>query len=950
MGNRGDPSKLLFMRTWRLLLCLLFFYTAPTNSQGQESFCSSSDLDALRGFSKGLNSNIKDWGLNSSAAVTVDCCTWTGVSCDDSSTGFSGGRRVIGLDLQSMKLKGSISDSLAGLDHLKWLNLSFNYLRGTVPIQLFQLPQLERLDLSSNELSGPTPMNISLPSIHAFNISYNSFNGTHPVLTGSTDLLMFDVSFNMFVGRIDTSICNSPTKIQVLRFSMNMFSGDFPVGFGNCGSLEELAVDLNGISGNLPDDLFKLSSLKLLYLQENQLSGRMSTRFSNLSNLSQLDISFNSFSGNIPNIFGSLKKLKYFSAQSNSFRGSLPSSLSNLASLRVLYLRNNSLSSEISLNCSAMTHLSSLDLGTNFFTGTIDNLSNCLELRSLNLARNNLRGEIPPSFKNLDSLSYISLSNNSFSNLSSALRVLQDCPSLTSLVLTRNFLDGDQTAQMIGIHGFRNIEVLVIANCRLSGSIPQWLINCTKLKVLDLSWNQLDGAIPSWIGSFERLFYLDLSNNSLTGEIPISFSTMKGLVTRNTTQPPSENEDFPFFIKRNNSGKGFGNLKNLHVLDLSWNRVSVQTVAQRTKNKGAVIGISLSIGLGTAFILVFIYLFVARANARRQEHATKSVSDSNGNFELAPSTLVFLFQNTENKELTINDILKATNNFDQANIIGCGGFGLVYKAILPDGAKLAIKRLSGDYGQMEREFKAEVETLSRAQHANLVLLQGYCRIASDRLLIYTFMENGSLDYWLHEKADGRTTLNWERRLNIAQGAAKGLAYLHLSCQPHILHRDIKSSNILLNENFEAHLADFGLARLILPYDTHVTTDLVGTLGYIPPEYGHSSVATFRGDVYSFGVVLLELLTGKRPVDMCKPKGGRELISWVLQMKKENRVAEVFDPLIYEKKHANQLMQMLEIACICLSDNPKMRPLTHQLVTWLDNISLGSKSHHKMRNK
>nr|CAD1843712.1 unnamed protein product [Ananas comosus var. bracteatus] len=1053
MGNRGDPSKLLFMRTWRLVLCLLFFYTAPTNSQGQESFCSSSDLDALRGFSKGLNSNIKDWGLNSSAAATVDCCTWTGVSCDDSSTGFSGGRRVIGLDLQSRKLKGSISDSLAGLDHLKWLNLSFNYLRGTVPIQLFHLPQLERLDLSSNELSGPTPMNISLPSIRAFNISYNSFNGTHPVLTGSTGLLVFDVSFNLFVGRIDTSICNSPTKIQVLRFSMNMFSGDFPVGFGNCGSLEELAVDLNGISGNLPDDLFKLSSLKLLYLQENQLSGRMSTRFSNLSNLSQLDISFNSFSGNIPNIFGSLKKLEYFSAQSNSFRGSLPSSLSNLASLRVLYLRNNSLSGEISLNCSAMTHLSSLDLGTNFFTGTIDNLSNCLELRSLNLARNNLRGEIPPSFKNLDSLSYISLSNNSFSNLSSALRVLQDCPSLTSLVLTRNFLDGDQTAQMIGIHGFRNTEVLVIANCHLSGSIPQWLINCTKLKVLDLSWNQLDGAIPSWIGSFERLFYLDLSNNSLTGEIPISFSTMKGLVTRNTTQPPSENEDFPFFIKRNNSGRGlqynqfssfppsmilchnmligpispgFGNLKNLHVLDLSWNRfsgiipeelsgmsgletldlshnilsgsipssltklnflssfsvaynnlsgpiptggqfstfsysdfegnarlcdfhfascpsrVSVQTVAQRTKNKGAVIGISLSIGLGTAFILVFIYLFVARANARRQEHATKSVSDSNGNFELAPSTLVFLFQNTENKELTINDILKATNNFDQANIIGCGGFGLVYKAILPDGTKLAIKRLSGDYGQMEREFKAEVETLSRAQHTNLVLLQGYCRIASDRLLIYTFMENGSLDYWLHEKPDGRTTLNWERRLNIAQGAAKGLAYLHLSCQPHILHRDIKSSNILLNENFEAHLADFGLARLILPYDTHVTTDLVGTLGYIPPEYGHSSVATFRGDVYSFGVVLLELLTGKRPVDMCKPKGGRELISWVLQMKKENRVAEVFDPLIYEKKHTNQLMQMIEIACICLSDNPKMRPLTHQLVTWLDNISLGSK--------
>ncbi|KAH7834409.1 hypothetical protein Vadar_015674 [Vaccinium darrowii] len=144
------------------------------------------------------------------------------------------------------------------------------------------------------------------------------------------------------------------------------------------------------------------------------------------------------------------------------------------------------------------------------------------------------------------------------------------------------------------------------------------------------------------------------------------------------------------------------------------------------------------------------------------------------------------------------------------------------------------------------------------------------------------MENGSLDYWLHEKPDGPSSLDWDTRLHIAQGAARGLSYLHQSCEPHILHRDIKSSNILLDENFEAHLADFGLARLILPYDTHVTTDLVGTLGYIPPEYGQASVATDKGDVYSFGVVLLELLTGKRPMDICKPKGTRDLISWVLR--------------------------------------------------------------------
>ncbi|XP_072957378.1 phytosulfokine receptor 1-like [Typha angustifolia] len=1032
--------------SWGFLLILLSFQAKPIDSQNLSS-CSSADLYALQGFSKGLDSGIKGWTLDSSSSS--DCCNWVGISCDAS---MGSSPRVVELDLQAMKLKGSISDSLAGLVYLRLLKLASNFLRGAVPTRLFHLRQLEYLDLSSNELSGSIPMDLYLPSVQVFNISYNTFDGSHPVLNGSTNLTKFDISFNLFAGHIDTSICNSSAIIQVLHFSMNLFAGDFPVGFGNCGSLEELAVDLNGFSGSLPDDLFKMSSLRMLSVQGNQLSGRMSTRFSNLSNLIQLDLSFNSFYGNIPNVFGSLKMLEYFSAQSNSFRGYLPSSLLNLSPLRVMYLRNNSLSGEIKLNCSAMTRLSYLDLSTNLFSGSIYDLSECLELRTLNLARNSLSGEIPISFRNLSSLSYISLSNNSFSNLSSALGILQDCPSLTGLVLTKNFFDGE-AMPLIGVHGFQNIEVLVIANCHLLGSIPPWLATFTKLKVLDLSWNRLDGTIPPWIGNLEHLFYLDFSNNSLTGEIPISLSKMKGLISCNSSQQPTQTEDFPFFIKRNTTGKGlqynqvssfppslilsnnmligrilpgFGDLKNLHVLDLSRNRLSgtipeelsgmsgletldvshnnltgsipstlmklsflssfsvaynnlsgpipeggqfstfsssdfegnpglcvhltscqskaaVQSASQRQKNKGAIIGMSVGIGIGTAFVLVLIYLFVSRAGSRRQEHATKAVADANGNFESAASSLVLLFQNSNNKELTVNDILRSTNNFDQANIIGCGGFGLVYKATLPDGTNTAIKRLSGDYGQMEREFRAEVETLSRAQHKNLVLLQGYCRIGSDRLLIYSYMENGSLDYWLHEKHDDRSTLDWDRRLKIAQGAARGLSYLHQSCQPHILHRDIKSSNILLDENFEAHLADFGLARLILPYDTHVTTDLVGTLGYIPPEYGQSSVATFKGDVYSFGVVLLELLTSKRPVDMCKLKGGRELVSWVLRMKKEDRGAEVFDQLIYDKKHDSQMMQMLEIACLCLSDSPKLRPLTYQLVLWLDNIGIASKA-------
>ncbi|KAJ3680241.1 hypothetical protein LUZ60_016519 [Juncus effusus] len=1031
-----NQNKLFSIPSWWFLFYLFFFQVKLSTCQKQ-STCDPTDLSALQSFLSSLNSGIPNWNSNSS------CCNWTGVSCDDS-TG-----RVTGLDLQFMKLSGSISPSLAQLNQLISLNLTSNHLKGTIPTELFSLPKLENFDLSNNDLTGSIPTDSNLPSIRNFNISYNGLNHTLPVLN-SSNLEIFDVSYNLFDGGLTPILCNYSSRIQILRYTMNLLKGDFPSGFGNCGSLEELWLENNFISGTVPDDLFELSNLKYISLEENQISGRMSTRFGNLSNLIQLDISFNSFYGNIPNIFGSLQKLEFFNADCNLFRGAIPSSLANLGSLKTLYLRNNSLSSDVNLNCSNLNNLNSLDLGMNLFTGNINFITNCVQLKTVNLARNMLKGEIPHNIKNLQFLSYLSLSNNSFSNITSSLLNLQDLPSLTSLVLTHNYFNGEYLPTDL-VTGFENIEVFVIASCPLYGVVPNWISNFKKLKVLDLSWNRLNGSIPNWIGNLENLFYLDLSNNSLTGFIPDSLTTMKGLISRNSSQQSAESDYFPFFVKRNSTVEGlqynqissfppslylmhnfltgpilpgFGNLKNLYVFDLSYNGltgqipgnlsgmsnleildlsynnltgsipsslvnlnflssfkvaynnlsgqiptggqfstftisdfagnpflcgfknscesyVASQPVKTReTRNKGLIVGVAIGVALITTFLVVIIYLLVLRAHLRRQECMVKDIEDSNGNLELNGSSLVLLFQNEEdNKELTINDILKSTNNFDQANIIGCGGFGLVYKATLPDGNKLAIKRLSGDFGQMEREFKAEIETLSKAQHQNLVLLQGYCKIANDRLLIYTYMENGSLDYWLHEKTDGRSVLNWERRLLIAKDAARGLQYLHQACQPHILHRDIKSSNILLDGSFKAHLADFGLARLICPYETHVTTDLVGTLGYIPPEYGQSSVATYRGDVYSFGVVLLELLTGRRPIDMCKMKGERELVSWVNEMKKSRGEIAVFDSVVLDRRFEKQMREMLEIACFCVSDSSKARPSSHQLLTWLDAIGL-----------
>ncbi|KAI3501765.1 hypothetical protein L1887_29773 [Cichorium endivia] len=1006
---------------WVLVIILVFCLQSQVLVISQNLTCNSDDLRGLRGFMDGLESPILGWPTNSSSLSSFNCCNWVGITCNTSSG------RIIGIEVSKKRLTGSLSDSFSNLSQLRTLNLSRNFLKGPLPISLFHLAHLKVLDLSSNKFNGVLPVSINLPALEQLDISDNTFRGFLP-----------------------SGLCVNSTGVRVLRFAVNFFNGNIPREFGNCTFLEHLCVAANLLSGNIPEFLFRLPRLKELALQDNRFTAIDGIGNSS-SHLVRLDISSNRLSGNIPDFFHNFPNLSYFSAHSNNLSGGIPLSLSNSHSISSLSLRNNTLIGSIDLNCSVMVNLTSLDLGTNGFSGTIPaNLASCRKLTALNLARNRLIGEVPETFKNLPSLSYLSLSNCSLNNLSTSLKVLQHCPNLTVLVLTMNF----HTEQLPDDHiQFKALKALVIANCRLTGSIPLWLKGLTQLQLLDLSWNQLTGSIPGYLGDFGSLFYLDLSNNSLSGEIPKSLTQLPSLVSRNISlEEPSP--DFPFFKRRNMSFRGsavqynqimsfppsldlssnllsgeippeFGDLKKLHVLDLKHNNLSgtipsslsgmrmvetldlsynnltgtippslvnlsflskfsvahnnlrglvpyggqfltftnssfegnpglcgggraVYTCESRTipvssikksgKNIGKIVGMAIGICFGTIFLLVLMFMVVVRVTGRQEVDPERDEEDEDedGNKNDEESKLV-LFH--DNKSMTIDDLLKSTNCFDQSNIVGCGGFGLVFKATLPDDRKVAIKRLSGDCGQVDREFQAEVETLSRAQHPNLVLLQGYCKHKNERLLIYSFMENGSLDYWLHEKPDGRSKLDWNTRRKIAQGAIRGLAYLHQSCDPHILHRDIKSSNILLDEHFEAHLADFGLARLILPYDTHVTTDLVGTLGYIPPEYGQASVASYKGDVYSFGVVLLELLTGKRPMDMCKPKGSRDLISWVMQMKMEKRENEVIDSFIFNKDQSKEMLRGLEIACVCLNESPKLRPSTRELLSWLDNLEL-----------
>ncbi|CAN6480029.1 unnamed protein product [Victoria cruziana] len=296
------------------------------------------------------------------------------------------------------------------------------------------------------------------------------------------------------------------------------------------------------------------------------------------------------------------------------------------------------------------------------------------------------------------------------------------------------------------------------------------------------------------------------------------------------------------------------------------------------------------------------------------------------------------------------ELADATEGFAARNLIGEGGFGFVYKGRLPDGKEVAVKMLKQTGSpRAERQFQAEVEIISRVHHRNLVSLLGYCICKDQRLLIYEFVPNGTLEQHLHGPQMPEL-LNWERRMNIAVGAARGLAYLHQDCHPQIIHCDVKSSNILLDQNFNPKVSDFGLAILMSDPYGHVTTHVVGTLGYLAPDYPLSGKLTDRSDVYSFGVLLLEIVTGKKPIDTARDSDYGSLVEWgqplLERVLEEKDVSIVLDPRLQNGSRCNddEVLRVLEAAASCMNPSPKGRPRMSQVVRMLEKEDRSSLQH------
>ncbi|KAH6761620.1 proline extensin-like receptor kinase 1 [Perilla frutescens var. hirtella] len=291
---------------------------------------------------------------------------------------------------------------------------------------------------------------------------------------------------------------------------------------------------------------------------------------------------------------------------------------------------------------------------------------------------------------------------------------------------------------------------------------------------------------------------------------------------------------------------------------------------------------------------------------------------------------------------TYEELSMATDGFSEANLLGQGGFGYVHRGVLPNGKEVAVKQLKAGSGQGEREFQAEVEIISRVHHKHLVSLVGYCITGVERMLVYEFVSNNTLEFHLHGK--GRPVMDWATRLKIALGSAKGLAYLHEDCHPKIIHRDIKAANILLDFNFEAKVADFGLAKFTSDANTHVSTRVMGTFGYLAPEYAASGKLSDKSDVFSFGVMLLELITGRRPVDTNQTYMDDSLVDWARPLLTRALEDGNFDTLVDRRLgtdyNQNEMARLVACAAACVRHSARRRPRMSQVVRALEgDVSL-----------
>nr|DAD23968.1 TPA_asm: hypothetical protein HUJ06_025431 [Nelumbo nucifera] len=843
------------------------------------------------------------------------------------------------LRLHHNNLRGEIPSSVGNISFLETLSLSKNSLQGSIPESLSRLTRLRFLALGANELTGIVPPSLyNLSSISTFSLVANHLQGNLPMDIGFTlpDLQVLNIGGNQFTGTVPVSLSNL-SKLEFLDIKQNNFTGKVSLNFGRLSGLSWLALSENQLGSGHANDLsfvttlVNCTSLKVLSLDGNNFGGVLPTSISNLSTqLVTLTLGYNQMSGRIPTGIGNLVNLNVLGIEFNQLTGSIPNSIGKLQMLQKLSLSGNHLSGQIPSSLGNLTLLNILALGFNNLNCSIPpSMGNCQSLIYLDLSYNNLTGTVPKQVIGLSSLSIC-------------------------LNLAQNQLLGPLPLE---VGNLKSLGILDLSENKLSGEIPITIGECLSLEYVYLEGNVFQGPIPSSLGSLRGIQELDLSRNNFTGKIPAFVEKLSSLVRLNLSFNDLEGEipikgiflnGSAFSVIGNN--KLCGGIPELHLQACHFQESKSPGISLASK---LIIATSISVVL-LCSVLLSILVHYWTKKPKETLSSTSFIKDGHA-------------------KVSYEELLRATGGFSSANLIGVGSFGSVYKGTLgEEETVVAVKVLNLQQRGALKSFIAECESLRNIRHRNLIKI-----ITSCSSIDFEGNDFKALENWLHPEVDDAhdqlRILNLPKRLSIAIDVASALDYLHNHCQVPVIHCDLKPTNVLLDDNFTAHVGDFGLSRFLSENTGNFSMNqtgsigIRGSIGYAAPEYGLVAEVSTHGDIYSYGILLLELFIGKRPTDEMFLESSN--LHHIAKMSLPNRVMEVVDPMLlqmgedegegieaassnsYSLRMRNRvqdcLVSVLRVGVSCSMESPKERMDMRDVVKELHlirDIYLGFRTH------
>ncbi|KAI3800640.1 hypothetical protein L1987_28734 [Smallanthus sonchifolius] len=847
------------------------------------------------------------------------------------------------LRLNHNSLHGNIPEEFGNRSCLQYFYVNNNQLTGFVPPKFFNQSCLRRIELSVNGLSGSLPedmCNDQLGELRLLFISDNEFTGPIPSsIIRCQQLRYLSMSYNKFNGTVPRGIGNM-TLLKELYLGENELQGSIPSEIGNLKRLEILSIFSGNLEGHVPQVIFNMSSLKWIDFHKNSLSGVLFPKvytsvipdeINHLHHLEELNLQVNSIGGNIRFNISALKTLNLvsnlFSGElpadigfwlpnlqelylgDNTFRGTLPSSIINSSKLSLIELSTNSFSGSMPITIGRLELLERLLFGENYFTvegselNFLSSLTNCRKLRTLAFAYNPMKAFLPASIGNLSSslLTFEAFGCGIKGIIPSGignLTNLRNHKSLIVLNLSSDILIGNLPSS-IGSSSSPLIGLDLSFN-RLSGDIPSSISGYQMLNKLSLAHNNLQGSIPESLGKLISLEFLNLSQNNLSGEIPKSLETLSHLEYLNVSfnrlqgEIPSRGRFSNFTASSFIHNKDLCGAPKLEVLSCRNKQHESRTLSSL---KYVLPVIASIIGLAAA-----VYLL-----RRHIKHSGTNVE---------PPSLI------EWTRVSYYELVRATESFDESNLIGKGAYGSVFKGKLKDGVYVAVKVFNLLSEGAVKSFNVECEVLRNIRHRNLVRIISSCTNMDFRCLVMEYMSNGSLEQWLYSH---NNHLSLVQRLQISIDVASALEYLHYGQTMPIIHCDLKPSNVLLDEDMHARVCDFGIAKIFGEEEFRLRTATLGTIGYMAPEYGMEGIVSPGSDVYSFGILLLETFTRKKPTEemFC---GEVSLRIWVLEATQRSVFEVVDEALINEHLYTKQesLASIFNLAMDCTSESSSMR--------------------------